>query len=173
MKTVILIKDWATYTKGTRFTVVDRIPCNPVTDANGKTTTPINLRVVLESDNAIDLFFHRTIPAEYTIEAYRVGEPLTVERNQGDRDATVLAVDGLRMLIEYEMPNGSTSLNEVSMEDPGGRYRSVAYRSLSKRWQTILIENEVTWIGCPQGGLRSKPYLPQPAVLFGATVLAQ
>lgn len=168
MKTVVLLQPWSDFEPGQRFTVVARIPCNPV-EREGRQFTPHNLRVVIEGLDPTDTFHFRTVPEEYTAEPYRVGQGITVERNQGDRDGTVLAVDGIEALIEYEMPNGTSALNVISLGDKP--YRAVAYTSLPKKWQRLLVANEAEWIGRPQQSGRNRQ-LPQPAELFNSPVCA-
>ena len=134
---VILDRDWASYTKGTRFTVVEVIPCNEVTGTDGKKSTPLNLRVVFEGLSIDDTFHHRTVPAEYTVDLPTVGASETLHANQGDRDATVLATLGSEVLYEYEMPNGRTYLRVVDVFTPG-TYRTMSRNAMPKKWQKEL-----------------------------------
>ena len=63
------------------------------------------------------------------------GDETSVHRNQGEREAIVLAVDPERgeALIEYEMPAGTTALSVISWQgdSPGP---SVSYATVSKAW---------------------------------------
>lgn len=73
-----------------------------------------------------------------------VGDYLIVNRNQGDRDAVVLAeiytpeTNSTEQLIEYEMPNGTTSLNVIFSD--GESYKSIAYKTAirSKKWGGLI-----------------------------------
>lgn len=82
-----------------------------------------------------------------------VGKRLEVFRNQGDRDARIVSYFGKMVLIEYEMPNGTTALNILN---PDGSYKTLPYGKLqtSKKWRehldaSILINN-------PQSGNKFK-----------------
>ena len=82
-----------------------------------------------------------------------VGKRLEVFRNQGDRDARIVSYFGKMVLIEYEMPNGTTALNILS---PDGSYKTLPYHKLqtSKKWlknldASLLINN-------PQSGNKFK-----------------
>jgi len=63
------------------------------------------------------------------------GDETSVYRNQGEREAIVLAVAPERgqALVEYEMPAGTTALSVISWQ--GNRvYNSVSYATVSKAW---------------------------------------
>ena len=64
---------------------------------------------------------------------------LDVYRNQAYREAYLYAVIGERALIEYEMPNGSSALNFVSIHNTRD-YRPVSYGALPKKWAKAVIE---------------------------------
>lgn len=75
----------------------------------------------------------------------QIGQNMEVFRNQGDRDATIISTSGDDILIEYEMPNGTTALNIIK---PDGSYKTMPYAKLqsSKKWmqnldQDLLINN--------------------------------
>ena len=78
-----------------------------------------------------------------------VGDYYVVYRNQGDRDGAIVSCSGDDILVEYEMPNGTTSLNIIK---PDGSYRSFSYNSLSnsKKWRRNLDHNML--INNPQSG---------------------
>jgi len=83
----------------------------------------------------------------------KIGQNMEVFRNQGDRDATIVSTSGDDILVEYEMPNGTTALNIIR---PDGSYKTIPYAKLqsSKKWmqnldQGLLINN-------PQSGEKFK-----------------
>jgi len=78
-----------------------------------------------------------------------VGDYYIVYRNQGDRDGAVVSYSGDDILIEYEMPNGTTALNIIK---PDGSYKSISYSKLqnSKKWMKNLDQNFL--INNPQSG---------------------
>ncbi len=47
---------------------------------------------------------------------YEPGDNVEITRNQGKREAVVLAVIGDKVLIEYTMPKGTTALNITTHE---------------------------------------------------------
>jgi hypothetical protein len=80
-----------------------------------------------------------------------LGSYYSVIRNQGERDACVISIDGNEAVIEYEMPNGTSALNIVTVEslmNPESKdYKNITYMQLykSKRFDdidlSILINN--------------------------------
>lgn len=140
IRRVALIKDWSDFKRGQHFVVVQEIPCNPVIVDGGKEVTPINLRVVEDRDNIdpLDAFYHRTLPAEYTCDIPNVGECDTINANQGDRDATVLAVVGTQVLYEYEMPAGRCFLRLIDQDT--GKWRAISRNNIPKAFQAALKE---------------------------------
>lgn len=80
------------------------------------------------------------------------GEAISVHRNQGDREAEVLAILGDEALIEYVMPNGTSSLNIVPVwEGMTHTYRAVSYFRLPKKWAQALRDQSGNWTwGNPQ-----------------------
>lgn len=136
---VVLDRDWASYTRGTRFKVVQRVNCGEIQQADGKTVNPINLRAVLENEPvpADPLQGCRTVPEEYTVELPEVNEGYDVEANQGTRDGTVIAVCGTQFLVEYEMPAGRTFGRVFDVLRPGW-HRAVCLDNLPKKWRKEL-----------------------------------
>lgn len=85
-----------------------------------------------------------------------VGDIFDLEVNQGIREAEVLAVIGDEALIEYQMPNGSTSLRIVNRLAPDERvYKNASYKSLPKKWRRAMDQAGSSWIGQPQGNWRT------------------
>jgi hypothetical protein len=74
-----------------------------------------------------------------------------LEVNQGEREAEVLAVIGDQALIEYLMPNGTSSLRIVDRMEPDARvYKNATYQRLPKKWVQAMDDAGSSWIGQPQ-----------------------
>lgn len=93
--------------------------------------------------------------------------------NQGWRQATVLAILDDEALIEYEMPNGSTSLRIVPLKsDLNGAiemathraWRNVSYWRVPLKWLRRMVETNDMWIGSPQQA--DGVWVPAPAELL-------
>lgn len=84
-----------------------------------------------------------------------VGDSVNVTRNQGLREATVLAIIMEEVLVEYEMPHETTALSLMTLDSLGvdGWYTSVTYNKLPLRWLRELIRTGTGWIGQPQRSL--------------------
>lgn len=94
---------------------------------------------------------------------YKVGDEITLWRNQADRDGYVLAVDNNEMLVEYEMPNGTSALNIIDLTLPeydkynyNKNYKTISYDNArkSKKWSGKIDANRL--INNPQGSSRRK-----------------
>ena len=92
--------------------------------------------------------------------------------NQGWRHAMVLAILEDEALIEYEMPNGSTSLRIVPLMSDlegaiematGNTWRSISYWRVPLKWLCEMVRTGETWIGSPQ---QSTFFVPSPAELL-------
>ncbi len=83
---------------------------------------------------------------------YEPGDNVDVIRNQGKREAVVLAVIGDEVLIEYTMPKGTTALNTTTHValNMGGGYKAVSYASISTRWLKAIVEAGLEWVGYDQ-----------------------
>jgi hypothetical protein len=91
------------------------------------------------------------------------GEMTTLRINHGDRPARCLAIRHGRILLEYEMPGGSTALqiltptvgqliaNDTITTTRLYGIHSVGYYDLSTRWLRAIAEAEQEWIGHPRG----------------------
>ena len=81
-----------------------------------------------------------------------VGDSVNVTRNQGLREATVLAIIQEEVLVEYEMPHETTALSLMTLDtlEDDGWYASVSYRKLPLRWLRELIRTGTGWIAQPQ-----------------------
>jgi hypothetical protein len=98
-----------------------------------------------------------------TENSYETGDTTTVEANQGEREAEVLATSGNQMLVEYLMPNGTSALRIITV--CGRRFidqRSVPYRNVPKKWVRAMHEQGTTlWEGRCQ---RSRNPVPFPTL---------
>lgn len=94
--------------------------------------------------------------------------------NQGWRHATVLAILDDEALIEYEMPNGSSSLRivplksdldgAIEMQHGMRAWRNVSYWCVPLKWLRRMVETGETWIGAPQQS--DGVWVPSPAELL-------
>lgn len=96
------------------------------------------------------------------------GKHFKVWRNQGWRLATCLATKGYRAadgsdaskaLIEYEMPNGTTTLQIVpadGSDDRKGR-SALPYKRVGKYWLEAMVAAGIEWIGNPQQSEGKEP----------------
>jgi len=82
---------------------------------------------------------------------YESGDNITLFRNQGDRDAWVLGTLGDQMIIEYEMPSGTTALNILMNRNGADYVRSVSYTSCPKIWIKAIEDGVGCWEGISQG----------------------
>lgn len=81
--------------------------------------------------------------------ANQPGDSVSVVINQGTREALVLArlPDG-SLLVEYEMPKGTTGLQEIR----GIYTRGLGYRALPVYWLRAVVAGGQSWIANPQQG---------------------
>ena len=71
-----------------------------------------------------------------------IGMDISVLRNQGERDAVVVAVSKDKFLIEYQMPNGSTALNVLNDLHRTENYKTITYKkALSSREFGLQLQN--------------------------------
>ncbi len=90
---------------------------------------------------------------------YEAGDNITITRNQGKREAVVLAVIGDEVLIEYTMPKGTTALSFTShtaIENDQEDYKAVSYRNVPVKWLKAIVEEGLEWVGYDQRNHRSK-----------------
>jgi hypothetical protein len=95
---------------------------------------------------------------QYGTSGYKVGQHISVFRNQADRDAYVIAVSGDEILIEYAMPNDTTALNIIDTTLPdytGGsskNYEPISYSDAkkSKKWGSKIDASKL--MNNPQSG---------------------
>jgi hypothetical protein len=77
------------------------------------------------------------------------GQRMVFWVNQGSRDARVLAVRGAKMLIEYEMPDGTTALRMLSSQGYGDS-TSISYYRVTGPWLQHMQAAGIEWLGRPQ-----------------------
>lgn len=90
---------------------------------------------------------------------YYANDSITEFVNQGERDGWVLAVIGNEMLIEYEMPAGSTAMVYYLIKN--GEHtnrRTISYATCPKRWIAAMREAKMTWVGMGQRACRAYPF---------------
>jgi hypothetical protein len=131
---ITIDRDWSSYLKGDRFRVVTVVDVGN----NTKNVRCLDVKTDEMPADAVmdDIRNWRTLPGEYCLEVPQVGDSMTINANQGDRDATVLAVLGQEMLIEYDMPAGKTFLwiqNFIT-----GLHRSISRNALPLKWRKEL-----------------------------------
>lgn len=86
---------------------------------------------------------------------FEAGEDIEVYANQNYRPGHVLATTDVDVLIEYEMPNGTSALR---LARPAGgkllRERSVSHAALPKIWRDLIRQQGYShlWIGNGQRG---------------------
>jgi len=78
------------------------------------------------------------------------GQTVYVDANQAWREGEVLATIKDEALIEYQMPNGSSTMWVVKRVPPYQRTRNISYYNVPKKWLKELVDTSVDWIGCPQ-----------------------
>jgi hypothetical protein len=98
-----------------------------------------------------------------TMHSFEAGDSTTVEANQGERDAHVLAVLGEQVLVEYEMPAGTTAL--VLFAACGNmltRIKTIPHNQLSQSWIDAIHDQGwgCLWVGM---GQRMHEAMPLPA----------
>ena len=93
---------------------------------------------------------------------YEVGQPITIFRNQAEREGIVIAVIGNEILVEYTMPNGTSALNIIDTSLPEydknnykKNYIPISYDNarISKKWSSKIDANGL--INNPQGSSRN------------------
>ena len=83
---------------------------------------------------------------------YQSGDAMTLFVNQGERDACVLGTIDDHMIVEYEMPSGTTALQILNNEKGAFFVRSVSYTSCPKIWIQAIIDGVGGWKGNSQYG---------------------
>lgn len=93
---------------------------------------------------------------------YGPNDCIDVWSNQAEREAYVLAVIDKDLILEYEMPNGSSALLQFTVKNRKlTRQRNVNYNNVPRRWINAIREAGMTnWLGM---GQRSATRIPFPA----------
>jgi len=98
-----------------------------------------------------------------TPKLYRPGDALTIWVSKGNRLATVLAVKDGQILVEYNMPSGTTGLR--FLRPPFTSSTHVNYRALSSAWLQAIVDQRMTWVGKPFTRTEHTP-VPSPQALL-------
>lgn len=88
-----------------------------------------------------------------SLHQFEAGDDITVESNQANRDAYVLAVLGEQVLVEYEMPAGTSALVLfAAMGDMLTRIKTIPHLGLSQSWIDAIHDqgHDHLWIGMGQ-----------------------
>ena len=113
--------------------------------------------------------------SEAKMTTLRIGRCYKMLVNQGWRETDVLGIieEEGKAIVEYIMPNGSTSLRiiplEVDLETYGGmvlcpwEYKNVSYFRLPKKWLRAICWAGSYWYGEPQ---QSSRIAPEPEKLW-------
>ena len=80
-------------------------------------TEIVGNRVTLDVNGRKVDFLKRELKISATQDNEQIGQSLIVFRNQGDREAVIIAQHEDTFLIEYEMPRGTTALNIINEHD--------------------------------------------------------
>lgn len=84
------------------------------------------------------------------LHSFEAGDDTTIFSNQAEREAYVLAVRGEQVLIEYEMPAGTSALVLMSaMGNELKRIKTIPHQALSQDWVDAIRDqgNSYLWIG--------------------------
>lgn len=87
-----------------------------------------------------------------TRDFYIAGDLMTLFINQGERDVWVLGTIDNQMIVEYEMPSGTTAMQMLKNEKGAGHIRSVSYTSCPKKWIQAIRDGVGSWEGNSQSG---------------------
>src|SRR5512142_1522686 len=80
----------------------------------------------------------------------RVNQSFDIWVNQQWRETYVLATHGNQALLEYEMPNGTSALRVVPINQPDAHGKSVSYHSVPTYWLEEMVKEDIEWLGRPQ-----------------------
>ena len=90
----------------------------------------------------------KTVAREYA--DITPGDSYDIEVNQALREGTVLAVVNGTLLVEYQMPKGTTGLQFVNAQ---GHQKGASYTSLSRVWLQAIVDGGQEWVANSQGRL--------------------
>jgi len=84
--------------------------------------------------------FGKEILADFTIkevkfiaDSERIGEGVYLDRNQGERQGNVIAVNKQYYVVQYEMPNGSTWINLISDLNNTKDYKTISHKEAIRK----------------------------------------
>ena len=84
---------------------------------------------------------------------YKAGDRLFIWSNQGERGAWVLGTLEDQIIVEYEMPSGTTALNILQNAVDVKFVKSVSYKSCPKKWIQAIRDGVGSWEGiCQRNG---------------------
>lgn len=83
---------------------------------------------------------------------YEAGDIVHLWVNQGMREGVVLGVCHDMMIVEYEMPAGSTALNVLPKDGRQNWGRAISYKSCPKYWLEAIKRGVGGWAGYGQRG---------------------
>ena len=89
---------------------------------------------------------------------YQSGDAMTLFVNQGERDACVLGTIDDHMIVEYEMPSGTTAMQILKNDNGADHVRSVSYTSCPKIWIQAISDGVGGW----KGNSQSSGYIDFP-----------
>lgn len=85
------------------------------------------------------------------------GDDFALYANQGWREATCLAVIDETALVEYRMPQGTTSLRLLPAANPdSSTYRNLSYYRVPQKWIKAMWDAQSEWEGNPQQANKTK-----------------
>ena len=82
---------------------------------------------------------------------YETGDRIYIWVNQGERRARVLGTLDDLMIVEYEMPAGTTALYILKNDDDVKFVKGVSYKSCPKKWIQAIRDGVGSWEGVSQG----------------------
>ena len=89
----------------------------------------------------------------YPVLPYKSGQRISIWVNQGERDAWVLCTLEDQIIVEYEMPSGTTALNILQNAVDVKFVKSVSYKSCPKKWIQAIRDGVGSWEGiCQRNG---------------------
>ena len=94
-----------------------------------------------------------TEDSQKSVLPYKSGQRISIWVNQGERDAWVLGTLEDQIIVEYEMPSGTTALNILQNAVDVKFVKSVSYKSCPKKWIQAIRDGVGSWEGiCQRNG---------------------
>lgn len=69
----------------------------------------------------------------FIADSERIGESVYLERNQGERQGYIIAVNKQYYVVQYEMPNGSTWMNLISDLNNTKKYKTISHKEAIRK----------------------------------------